>query len=54
MKPIVFAPEAQAEFEAAVEWYEAKAVGLGERSYCTLTMYCNLSRRPPPAFPNGT
>jgi hypothetical protein len=25
MKPIVFAPDASAEFEAAVNWYEAKA-----------------------------
>jgi len=31
MKPIVFAPDAGAEFEAAVDWYEAKAAGLGER-----------------------
>jgi plasmid stabilization system protein ParE len=31
MKPIVFAPDARAEFEAAVEWYETQAPGLGER-----------------------
>ena len=31
MKPIDFAPDARAEFEAAVDWYEAKADGLGER-----------------------
>jgi hypothetical protein len=31
MKPIDFAPDARAEFEAAVNWYEAKAAGLGER-----------------------
>lgn len=31
MKPIVFAPGARDELEAAVEWYEANAAGLGER-----------------------
>jgi toxin ParE1/3/4 len=31
MKPVVFAPDAQAEFEAAADWYEAKSAGLGER-----------------------
>ena len=30
MKPIVFGPDAEAEFEAAVAWYETKAAGLGE------------------------
>jgi plasmid stabilization system protein ParE len=29
MKPIVFSPSARAEFEAAAEWYEAHADGLG-------------------------
>ena len=32
MKPSDFAPDARAEFEAAVNWYEAKAAGLGERA----------------------
>ncbi len=29
MKPIVFHPEAQAEFDAAVAWYEVQRPGLG-------------------------
>jgi len=31
MKPMVFAPAARAEFEAAAEWYESHADGLGEK-----------------------
>jgi len=31
MKPTIFAPAARAEFEAAAEWYETHADGLGER-----------------------
>jgi hypothetical protein len=31
MKPMVFAPSARAEFEAAAEWYESHADGLGEK-----------------------
>src|SRR5689334_23846192 len=31
MKPIVLAPDAQAELEAATEWYEARREGLGLR-----------------------
>jgi hypothetical protein len=31
MKPTIFAPSARAEFEAAAEWYETHADGLGER-----------------------
>ncbi len=31
MKKVVLAPGARAEFEAAAEWYESRAAGLGER-----------------------
>jgi toxin ParE1/3/4 len=31
MKPIEFAPEARDEFDAAAEWYESHAEGLGQR-----------------------
>ncbi len=31
MRPTAFAPSARAEFQAAAEWYEAHADGLGER-----------------------
>jgi hypothetical protein len=34
MKPIVFTPSARAEFEAAAEWYESHADGLGENHHC--------------------
>jgi toxin ParE1/3/4 len=51
MKPIVFAPEAQAEFEAAVEWYEAKAVGLGERFVSHVDDVLQLVEETPAGFP---
>ena len=31
MKPTIFASAARAEFEAAAEWYETHADGLGEK-----------------------
>jgi hypothetical protein len=31
MKPTFLAPSARAEFEAAAEWYESHADGLGEK-----------------------
>jgi plasmid stabilization system protein ParE len=31
MKSTAFAPSARAEFEAAAEWYESHAAGLGEK-----------------------
>jgi plasmid stabilization system protein ParE len=31
MKPTAFAPAARAEFDAAAEWYESRARGLGEK-----------------------
>ena len=51
MKPIVFAPDARAEFEAAVEWYEAKAAGLGERFVSYVDEVLQLVEETPGGFP---
>ncbi|HTA93747.1 MAG TPA: type II toxin-antitoxin system RelE/ParE family toxin [Polyangiaceae bacterium] len=51
MKPIVFAPDAQAEFEAAVEWYEAQAAGLGERFVSHVDEVLQLVEETPGGFP---
>jgi toxin ParE1/3/4 len=51
MKPIVFAPDAHAEFEAAVEWYEAKAAGLGERFVSYVDEVLQLVEETPGGFP---
>ena len=51
MRPIVFAPDAQAEFEAAVEWYEAKAAGLGERFVSYVDEVLQLVEETPAGFP---
>ncbi|HEY8947141.1 MAG TPA: hypothetical protein VIM73_23015 [Polyangiaceae bacterium] len=54
MKPIVFAPDARAEFEAAVEWYEAKAAGLGERFISYVHEVLQLVEETPGGFPTWT
>jgi hypothetical protein len=51
MKPIVFAPDARAEFEAAVEWYEATAAGLGERFISYVDEVLQLVEETPGGFP---
>jgi len=51
MKPIVFAPDAGAEFAAAVGWYEAKAAGLGERFVLHLDEVLQLVAETPSGYP---
>ena len=51
MKPVVLAPDAQAEFEAAVERYETKAAGFGERFVSHVDEVLQLVQETPDGFP---
>ena len=51
MKPVVFAPSARAEFEAAAEWYESQAPGLGERFVHCVDEVLRRIEESPSSFP---
>ena len=51
MKPIVFAPAARAEFEAAAEWYESHADGLGEKFVHCMDEIVGRIETSPAGFP---
>ena len=51
MKPMVFAPSARAEFEAAAEWYESHADGLGEKFAHCIDEIVGRIEESPAGFP---
>ena len=51
MKPTIFAPAARAEFEAAAEWYETHADGLGERFVSCVGEIIGRIEASPAGFP---
>ena len=51
MKPILFAPAAQAEFEAAAEWYESHSEGLGGKFTLAIDTVVNRIHESPSGFP---
>jgi plasmid stabilization system protein ParE len=51
MKPTTFAPSARSEFEAAAEWYETHADGLGERFVSCVEEIVGRIEASPAGFP---
>jgi plasmid stabilization system protein ParE len=51
MKPTAFAPSARAEFEAAAEWYESHADGLGEKFVSCVDEIIGRIETSPARFP---
>ena len=51
MKPAAFAPSARAEFEAAAEWYESHASGLGDEFVDCVDEIVGRIGRSPREFP---
>jgi len=51
MKPTAFAPAARAEFDAAAEWYESRAKGLGEKFTNSIDEILGRIAQSPAEFP---
>ncbi len=51
MRPTVFAPAARAEFDAAAEWYESRANGLGEKFADSIDEILGRMAESPTLFP---
>jgi len=51
MTPVVFAPAARAELEAAAQWYEVRAPGLGEQLVLGVDDVLQRISEAPTSFP---
>ena len=51
MKPIRLLPDARAEYDAAIDWYENRRKGLGVRFFQRIQKSFELIRRAPHSFP---